>query len=283
MLYDVPALITLSENKTVYNAGDCIVVRAQNLNENELLEFNTTLGTGPLQFFGSDGDTYALLPISMNNESGDYTLHIKAGGEDAQEKTIQVKALEPSFTPLTVSMEEYENMLKPKILEDIGTRLREIASEAGEATYFTLGAKFVSPVKGKVQRAYGTKVNFANASISGDSGMHEVIGTVYSAKEGEAVKAAQRGKVLFAGDLPVTGNTVVIDHGYGILSYYFHLKESKAVAGSDVAQSEIIGSVGQSGFTAGGNIMHYAVSVGGVFVNPQQFEGTLAIPSEPTA
>ena len=81
------------------------------------------------------------------------------------------------------------------------------------------------------------------------------------------VQAANNGQVVFVGDLGVYGLTVVLDHGQGLASTYSHLSEITVNPGRNVEKGDIIGVTGQSGL-AGGDLLHFGVMVGGVFVNP---------------
>lgn len=81
------------------------------------------------------------------------------------------------------------------------------------------------------------------------------------------VPAGNSGKVIYAEPLGIYGNTVVIDHGQGILSLYGHLSSIDVEIGKMVQRGDIIGHTGQSGL-AGGDHLHFAIMVNGVFVNP---------------
>ncbi len=81
------------------------------------------------------------------------------------------------------------------------------------------------------------------------------------------VPAANSGKVVFAGDIGIYGNTVIIDHGAGLFSSYSHLEEFTVSKGDTVEKGTIIGKTGITGL-AGGDHLHFAMAVQGVFVNP---------------
>ena len=81
------------------------------------------------------------------------------------------------------------------------------------------------------------------------------------------VQAVNNGQVVFVGDLGVYGLTEVLDHGQGLASTYSHLSEITVNPGRNVEKGDIIGVTGQSGL-AGGDLLHFGVMVGGVFVNP---------------
>lgn len=81
------------------------------------------------------------------------------------------------------------------------------------------------------------------------------------------VKAANRGKVIFRGELGIYGNTVILDHGWGLYSMYSHLSRIDAEVGQVLEKEEVLGITGTTGL-AGGDHLHYAMLVAGVYVNP---------------
>jgi murein DD-endopeptidase MepM/ murein hydrolase activator NlpD len=84
------------------------------------------------------------------------------------------------------------------------------------------------------------------------------------------VVAANDGKVIFAGDLGIYGNCIVVDHGYGLQSIYGHLSSIGVKPGDEVKRSQEIGKSGDTGL-AGGDHLHFTMQVDGVQVNPVEW------------
>ena len=84
------------------------------------------------------------------------------------------------------------------------------------------------------------------------------------------IKAANRGKVVFADYLGIYGNTVILDHGQGIFSLYAHLSEIKAPLNEIIEKGIVLGLSGTSGM-AGGDHLHLSILVNGIFVNPVEW------------
>jgi murein DD-endopeptidase MepM/ murein hydrolase activator NlpD len=82
-----------------------------------------------------------------------------------------------------------------------------------------------------------------------------------------AIKAANRGKVIFADYLGIYGNTVVLDHGQGVFSLYSHLSRIDTTLDEVVDQGAIIAHSGSTGM-AGGDHLHFSILINGVFVTP---------------
>ena len=81
------------------------------------------------------------------------------------------------------------------------------------------------------------------------------------------VRAANRGKVVFAEYLGIYGNVVILDHGQGLFSLYSHLNSIEASMGALVDKNQAIGRTGTSGM-AGGDHLHFSMLVHGIFVTP---------------
>ena len=81
------------------------------------------------------------------------------------------------------------------------------------------------------------------------------------------VLAANRGKVLWASDLGIYGNCVVIDHGLGVQSLYGHLSSVDVKVGDMVEKEQVLGKSGMTGI-AGGDHLHFTMLVNGHMVNP---------------
>ncbi len=84
------------------------------------------------------------------------------------------------------------------------------------------------------------------------------------------VPAANDGVVVFAGELGIYGNTVILDHGLGLFSLYGHLSELGVGKGDAVQKNGTLGRSGTTGL-AGGDHLHYAVLLSGVFVDPLEW------------
>ena len=92
-------------------------------------------------------------------------------------------------------------------------------------------------------------------------------GVDISLPEGTPVVSIADGVVAFAGEQFLGGNSVVIDHGGGLFSVYYHLKEFSVAEGQRVSRGERIGAVGASGRAAGPHL-HFSVRAAGGRVDP---------------
>jgi murein DD-endopeptidase MepM/ murein hydrolase activator NlpD len=81
------------------------------------------------------------------------------------------------------------------------------------------------------------------------------------------IVASGAGRVLFADELGIYGNTVILDHGLGVQSLYSHLSSIEVQTGQDVTRQQQLGRSGMTGM-AGGDHLHFTMLVNGTMVNP---------------
>ena len=87
---------------------------------------------------------------------------------------------------------------------------------------------------------------------------------------GTKIVASNRGKVLFADELGIYGNCVILDHGMGVQSLYAHLSSIGVKPGDVVEKEQEIGRSGMTGL-AGGDHLHFTMLVSGQMVNPVEW------------
>ena len=87
---------------------------------------------------------------------------------------------------------------------------------------------------------------------------------------GTPIVAANRGIVVFADELGIYGNCVIIDHGMGVQSLYAHLSSMDVKPGQTVEKEQQVGRSGMTGM-AGGDHLHFTMLVNGRMVNPVEW------------
>ena len=89
-------------------------------------------------------------------------------------------------------------------------------------------------------------------------------------REGTPVVAPADGVVTYSGKKGLLGNSVVIDHGHGMVTRYGHLKEFTKKRGEKVKRGETIAYMGNTGRSTGPHL-HYEVHLNGIPVNPEKY------------
>jgi murein DD-endopeptidase MepM/ murein hydrolase activator NlpD len=99
-------------------------------------------------------------------------------------------------------------------------------------------------------------------------------GTDYAAPRGTPVVSVSGGRVALVGDYFFQGRFVVVDHGLGLYTVYFHLDETRVEIGQRVVRGQLLGTVGSTGRATGPHL-HFGVQVGPARVDPERL---LALP-----
>ncbi len=124
--------------------------------------------------------------------------------------------------------------------------------------------KLVRPVPGAVSSGYGPRVH----PILGTTRMHN--GWDMNAAHGDPIRSAADGTVLLAGVKGGFGNTVMIDHGGGMVTLYAHQSRLGVAVGQKVKAGETIGYIGSTGLSTGPHL-HFEVRINGVAKNPSNY------------
>jgi murein DD-endopeptidase MepM/ murein hydrolase activator NlpD len=125
--------------------------------------------------------------------------------------------------------------------------------------------RFLQMRNSKVMATYGNRRTYIYKDKEIGKGIH--LGYDLASFTNAPVEAANSGIVKFSGDLGIYGNTVIIDHGLGLMSLYGHLSILMVDEGQTVAKGDIIAKTGSSGF-AGGDHLHFGMLIHGYEVSP---------------
>jgi murein DD-endopeptidase MepM/ murein hydrolase activator NlpD len=121
---------------------------------------------------------------------------------------------------------------------------------------------------GKEEANFADVRNYMSHGKTVDQQVH--LGFDLSDKQNTPVSAANNGRVVWAQDLGIYGNCIVVDHGYGLQSIYGHLRQIDVKVGDVVQKGQHMGIEGQTGL-AGGVHLHFSMQVDGVQTNPREW------------
>lgn len=224
------------------------------------------LGKQRIPFFptGRSGEMAALMGIDLGAKPGlarmTVTVRYADGREQHHHYTIRIR-------PGDFRVQHLE---LPKAMVDLNTNtLRRVRSEQKRVrevfaqvtgTRFWRGA-FVLPVEGPVKGTFGSR------RIVNGQPRSPHTGEDISAPEGTPVKVTNAGVVRLAEELFFSGNSVVVDHGLGLYTMYFHLAEMHVEQGTRVTKGQVIGTVGKTGRATGPHL-HWGLRVNGARADP---------------
>ncbi|MDA9793291.1 M23 family metallopeptidase [Bacteriovoracaceae bacterium] len=127
-------------------------------------------------------------------------------------------------------------------------------------TFPLFKSAFKVPLKSKITSKYGMR------RIFNEKKKTQHLGTDFRASIGVPIPVSNTGKVIFAGNLFYTGNTVIVDHGLGIYSVYGHLSKFRVNQGDFIQRSTVIGFAGSTGRSSGPHL-HWGVKVHGQYID----------------
>lgn len=227
--------------------------------------------TFTLSFRGEDypvaavaGLGWALVPVPPLTPPGPAPLIVRAGAEVYRaDVPVQAGAFDTVNIPASAS---------DPILSEAAKVRAETARTAAIFAAYTPGgwgprSRFRLPLAGDFPRTspYGSRRTYgANPAVSAHAGED------FSAMPGTPVYAPAAGQVVLAETLFVRGNAVILDHGNGVLTGYWHLSELAVQPGAQVAAGQLLGKVGSTGLSTGAHL-HWELRINGMAVDPLQW------------
>lgn len=146
----------------------------------------------------------------------------------------------------------------------IALRAQGVPLLPGQSLDDLLATPSLWPVHGRLTGSFGERLD----PFNGEGTFHS--GVDISSAYGERVEAAAAGIVVGAEHRPGYGRVVILDHGFGISTWYAHLSGFRVYAGMRVRRGDVIGYVGSSGKATGPHL-HYEVRVHDTPVNPWNY------------
>lgn len=204
-------------------------------------------------WYSSDGVIHGFIPTNYHTAPGTYTLKLtdKSSGDVitrslqvlARDFRIQYLTVDPNVEASTRNEEAYAQYRK------YFNPSREVSSQV---KYYS--EPFILPVKGRITTEFGE-----TRTVNGAPTTYRHSGLDIAAPTNTDVLATNSGKVTLAMNLTLTGNSIVIDHGQGLFSIYFHLENLFVSEGDMVKRGQLIGGVGSTGFSTGPHL-HFTMS-----------------------
>jgi murein DD-endopeptidase MepM/ murein hydrolase activator NlpD len=216
----------------------------------------------------------ALLGVDLEMKAGEYPLNVTAKAADSATGFtcgggIAVK--EGKFA--TESLRVAPNFVQPNAeqlarAEAERQRLRAIFATITPERLWT--GSFRVPLDGVT-----TGGNFGKRRILNGTPGSPHSGVDFPALSGTPIYAAQRGRVVLAEPLYFSGNTVIIDHGLGLYTFYGHMESIDAKVGDLVETGALLGKVGATGRVTGPHL-HWGLTLNRSRVNPLELVSLLS-------
>jgi murein DD-endopeptidase MepM/ murein hydrolase activator NlpD len=199
----------------------------------------------------------AVVGLPLDTEAGNVSLDL----DDGRRIVFEVQPHAYREQRLTVSNKSYVTPDQAQ-LERIG-RERKIID--GALTNFRDedldDVVLAAPVDGPRSSSFGLRRFFNDQPRSPHKGMD------IAANEGVAINAPRDGVVVATGNYFFNGNTVIVDHGQGLVTMYCHLSEIQVEEGDTLGSGEQLGEVGATGRVTGPHL-HFGTYLNGTAVDP---------------
>lgn len=205
----------------------------------------------------------AVVGLSLNLQVGEHQLKIiRKGKTQTLHFAISDKAYEEQYITLK---DKKQVSPSPEALKRIGeeSALMKTAFKAwNEQTPTSLTMDY--PVTGPLSSQFGLKRFFNQQARSPHSGID------IAAPQGSIIKTPLAGTVSAAGNYYFNGNTLLIDHGQGLVSMYCHLDTMQVNEGQTLTAEQVIGTVGSTGRATGPHL-HWSINLNNTRVDPLLF------------
>lgn len=211
----------------------------------------------PVAIVSDQGKRYALVGIPLSITAGELVIQSNTGD-------IKIQINDYPYAEQRISLKDNKYVAPDE--ESLARYKRE--ADEQNAVYQSFSAHndsfphFIAPTKGKFSNSFGRKRFFNGEPRAPHSGLD------IPAPQGQAVISPADGVVVQTGDYFFNGQTVMIDHGHGIISMLCHLSTIKANVGDMVKQGDVVGLVGKTGRVTGAHL-HWSLSMNDARVDPQ--------------
>lgn len=224
------------------------------------------LGDQEVRLFPSAGAHHGLVGISFWAAPGPRTLtaalHDVWGRSTTITTTVEILPTDYPLENITLPPDRQE-LLDPDLSAQEWAYVQPFLEEV--TTEQLWAGAFISPTKGWITSHYGTMRSYNGAP---PSSYHN--GLDIGNYSGTLVIAPAAGRVVVAELLTIRGNCVILDHGWGLHTSYFHMSAVLVRPGDVVPQGTPIGRMGATGLATGSHL-HWEIRVGMVTVDPEEW------------
>ncbi len=230
-----------------------------------------TFGGQMLTFVPQEGQEniyWALAGVNAMARTGPYdlclTAHDEAGGVATVTESVPLVAGDFEVQHIYLSP-EVSVLLDPVLIRDERLRVAEVMGDFTPSPAWT--GLFQVPLHGEIRvtSPFGGRRSYNDGPAVSYHG-----GVDFGADEGTPVYAAATGRVALAEPLQVRGSVVILDHGMGVYTGYWHLSGIAVQAGQTVLCGDLIGYVGDTGLSTAPHL-HWELRVNNVQVDPWQW------------
>jgi murein DD-endopeptidase MepM/ murein hydrolase activator NlpD len=202
----------------------------------------------------------AIVGIPLATKPGAHELKVLL---DNATRAVKFTVLDKSYRTQRLTVPN-QRQVTPTAEDMVRIEREQVRTDAA-LTHFSIDAlpsfALNAPVAGIRSDSFGSRRIFNGEARNPHSGMD------IAADTGTPIHAPADGIVLDVGDFFFNGNTVYLDHGYGLVTVYMHLSKINVRPGEHVTQGALLGEVGATGRVTGPHL-HFGVALNRAMVDP---------------
>lgn len=231
----------------------------------------------PVMFQGGQSNFWGIAPIHALTEPRPHRLTLTAtlASGEVFTATEPVFVVEGNFRTENLILDpNLDPLLDPDVIDQEREKVAALWSQFTPRPLWA--GPFILPLTElplRVTSQFGTRRTYNDDTVI--AGYHT--GIDFGSPVGTPIYAPANGTVIMAEGLAVRGKAILIDHGLGLFSGYWHLNDMVVNAGQSVQQGQLIGTIGNTGLSTGPHL-HWEFRLRGIAVTPTQWT-TQAIPN----
>jgi murein DD-endopeptidase MepM/ murein hydrolase activator NlpD len=244
--------------------GDVCLIRASGPASLKSIYVEFQGERSPMAFGEQNGIYEGLIGIDLNTRPATYEIKVVATdrGGSAYLSNLSLKVKKVNFGIQRLSLPSSMVDLDAKALERVNKEAKQVEALLHVFRNERLWrGPFILPVEGELSAPFGL-----NRIINGQRRSPHT-GVDLRAEEGTPVLACNSGVVVLFEELFFSGKSVIVDHGWGLYSMYFHLSEAFVKEGDRVSTGALLGRVGSTGRSTGPHL-HWGIRMNGARVDP---------------
>ena len=259
-----PVRLSVSAANQRFDQGGIFRILVES--EKPIREIETSFDRKKLIFYShpSSHTWEALAGIDLETKAGEHPLEGKILFEDKHSQEIHrsIRILLRKFPEQRITVDEKYVTLNPEDQKRAEEESKKLDILWGTVSPDRLwSGRFIRPIDSQLTSGFGRRRIVNNQPRSPHAGVD------FKADAGTPIKAANSGKVVLSENLFFSGNTVVIDHGLGLYTYYGHCTTLEVKDGEPVKKGQLVGTVGSTGRVTGPHL-HWSCRLNGARVDP---------------
>lgn len=209
---------------------------------------------------------YVFIPVSYYEQPKDLdiTVYYSENGKE-KSKVLSIKVIDGKYKKELLKVDRSKVKLSKEDQKRASKEYAEamkIYNSVTKESY--IDSKFIMPMESKITSDFGNARTFNGSLKSYHSG------TDFRAKVGTPIQCVNDGKVVLVKDRFYSGGSIVVDHGQGVYTCYYHMSRFDVKKDDMVKKGQVIGLSGVSGRVTGPHL-HFSARVSGIQVDPLQF------------